>query len=192
MNGLQEATSLQQLSLSFIHTHTPTQMPQWNESADVEAAWEWCNWLFQAYMLTLAVPSSLRLMMSKSKSLLRPSVLLRTMCPVSPSHCAYRERDAEGERSGRWSQMVSDFSVEPFWSSGAESQREKWRRSSGSDKLSVWTAERLTGPHQVKDMFKFMMADDCFYMHIPTFFTAGIFRQFIWVGRWKRLLCGIF
>lgn len=42
-------------------------------------------------MLTLAVPSSLRLMMSKSKSLLRPSVLLRTMCPVSPSHCACRE-----------------------------------------------------------------------------------------------------
>lgn len=57
----------------------------------MEAASEWCNWLFQASVLTLAVPSSLRLMMSKSKSLLRPSVLLRTMCPVSPSHCAYRE-----------------------------------------------------------------------------------------------------
>lgn len=49
-------------------------------------------------MLTLAAPSSLRLMMSKSKSLLRPSVLLRTMCPVSPSHCACRKGDAEGER----------------------------------------------------------------------------------------------
>lgn len=58
--------------------------------AGVEAAWEWCNWLFQFSALTLAVPSSFRLMMSKSKSLLRPSVLLRTMCPVSPSHCAYR------------------------------------------------------------------------------------------------------
>lgn len=59
-------------------------------------------------MLTLAVPSSLRLMMSKSKSLLRPSVLLRTMCPVSPSHCAYgeemqREREVGDSLSSVWS-----------------------------------------------------------------------------------------
>lgn len=39
--------------------------------------------------LTFTVPSSLRLMRSKSKSFLSPSVLLRTMRPVRPSHWAW-------------------------------------------------------------------------------------------------------
>ena len=55
-----------------------------------------------AAVLTLVVPSSFRLMMSRSKSLLNPSVLFRTICPVRPSHCAWRwrevGRDGEGAR----------------------------------------------------------------------------------------------
>ena len=38
--------------------------------------------------LTFAVPSSWRLMMSRSKSFLEPSVLLKAMRPVRPSHRA--------------------------------------------------------------------------------------------------------
>lgn len=55
--------------------------------------------------------------MSKSKSLLRPSVLLRTMCPVSPSHCAYkkgkgREREIYGELEDHLSSSSSFGTLE--------------------------------------------------------------------------------
>ena len=107
----------------------------------MEAAWEWCNWLFPASVLTLAVPSSLRLMMSKSKSLLRPSVLLRTMCPVSPSHCACGEQmQKERERKVGDSLKGRLNSVQEFQLWGrVRTLEEKWRGSRGSRKKRVLT-----------------------------------------------------
>lgn len=120
-------------------THTLTHLMEWN-CAGMEAAWKWCNWLFQFSVLTLAVPSSFRLMMSKSKSLLRPSVLLRTMCPVSPSHCAYRG-EAMGERSERRSRAQTQMFLFfwrgqlKFWKSfGEEVWLRTWRKASAGDK----------------------------------------------------------
>lgn len=42
-------------------------------------------------VLTFSSPSSLRLMISKSKSVLKPLVLLKTIRPVKPSHWAWKE-----------------------------------------------------------------------------------------------------
>lgn len=111
-----------QTACKYTFMHTLSHLMEWNW-AGMEAAWKWCNWLFQFSVLTLAVPSSFRLMMSKSKSLLRPSVLLRTMCPVSPSHCAYWG-EAAGERNKRCSGAKHFFSF--FF---LEKKSDRWLRT---------------------------------------------------------------
>lgn len=68
--------------------------------------------------------------MSKSKSLLRPSVLLRTMCPVSPSHCAYKKgRGREREIYGELEDHLSSLSIQTFGSRTLE--QAACRRSEG-------------------------------------------------------------
>lgn len=66
--------------------------------------------------------------MSKSKSLLRPSVLLRTMCPVSPSHCAYK-KGGEREIYRELEDHLSSSSIQTFGSRTLE--QAACRRSEG-------------------------------------------------------------
>lgn len=51
--------------------------------------------LFTIQEVTFSVPSSLRLIMSRSKSFLKPSVLLKVIRPVKPSHRAWGQLRVE-------------------------------------------------------------------------------------------------
>lgn len=55
----------------------------------------WVVNLFIIREVTFSVPSSLRLIMSRSKSFLKPSVLLKVIRPVKPSHRAWGQLRAE-------------------------------------------------------------------------------------------------
>ena len=57
---------------------------------------------------TLAFPSSFKLIRSKSKSLLKPSVLFRTMRPVKPSQRAWRGGKHRQRQRQRWAQRDRD------------------------------------------------------------------------------------